>query len=169
MRYLIFAAICCFCLATSSMPAFAQEKDVAVSSDAAGPSLLSRFLFSQEEIDKLRRALGGEFAREPEPQEEGDSVLPSASPRVLSLAGLIYSGPEDWMFWLNGTKNTPDAKMEELKHLYVTRHYVDFQWLDVQTNTLFPVRLRPNQSFHLDSKVFFTGTVDNSVGVSQED
>ena len=103
--------------------------------------------------------------RAPEQQEE-EPVAPPEPPksaRVVSLSGLIYANPKDWIFWVNGTKNTPTVKMEEIQNLYVTKHYVDFQWLDKQTNQLFPMRLRPNQSFHLDTKVFFTGSVDNSV------
>ncbi len=153
MRY-IFCLLIGFAFLGTALPAAAQE---APPNDS---SFLSRFLFSQEEIEKLKQALGGAFKRAPEvPQSaEQDDDAPAAEyPRIVSMSGLIYTGPQDWTFWLNGVRVTPDKMMDELQNLYVTKHYIDFSWLDRQTNQLYPLRLRPHQSFHLDTKVFFTG------------
>lgn len=130
--------------------------------EAQEQSFFSRFMFSGEELEKLKKALMGGYKKAPEPEkprQTEEDRAPETSSRIVSLAGLIYSGPQDWTFWLNGRRVTPDKVPEEVQNLYVTKYYIDFSWFDRQTNQLYPIRLRPHQSFHLDTKVFFTGTI----------
>lgn len=86
---------------------------------------------------------------------DGSPVEPGI--RELSLGGLVYNGAEDWTIWLNSRRITADTIPEQVFDLDVTGDYVDIKWYDRYTNRLYPVRLRPHERFHLDSRLFLVG------------
>ena len=79
------------------------------------------------------------------------------SPRELKLAGISYNGPEKWTVWLNGQRITPDNIPDEIFDINVKENYIEVVWHDKQTHKVFPVRLRPNQRFNLDARLFLPG------------
>lgn len=163
MRFSLIVFFVFMCI----LPTVTSAQDIEPS--AGKDSFFSRFLFSPEELEKLKKALAGGFKKAPEqekPAQEGRPEEPRSYTRVVSLAGLIYTGPQDWTFWLNGQQITPANVPEEVQDLYVTKYYIDFGWLDREHNELYPIRLRPHQSFHLDTKTFFTGTPGITVDAS---
>lgn len=82
--------------------------------------------------------------------------------RELSLGGLVYDSPEDWTIWLNSRRITPDTIPEQIFDLAVHEDYIDVKWYDRYTNRLYPIRLRPHERFHLDSRLFLVGTAPES-------
>jgi hypothetical protein len=40
----------------------------------------------------------------------------------------------------------------------VSRAYIDLKWFDGYTNKIYPIRLRPQERFNLDSRIFLPGT-----------
>lgn len=78
-------------------------------------------------------------------------------PRNIALGGIVYKSKTDWIIWINGERITPDALPEEVLDLQVTREYVEMKWFDDFSNKIFPLRLRPNQKFNMDTLLFLPG------------
>ncbi len=77
--------------------------------------------------------------------------------RNVSLGGILYVGEKEWVIWINSQRITPDALASEIIDLSVFKDYIDIKWFDRQTNRIYPIRLRPNQRFNLDAKMFLPG------------
>lgn len=88
-----------------------------------------------------------------------EKIIPPTvlSIREISLSGITYNGPEKWTIWLNGQRIAPNNIPEEILKLRVNNEFVEIIWHDKQTHKIYPVRLRPNQRFNLDSRVFLPG------------
>lgn len=78
--------------------------------------------------------------------------------RELALGGIVFKTDDNWTIWLNGRRITPDTIPGEIFDMTVYKEFVDLKWYDAYTNRLFPVRLRANERFNLDSRLFLTGT-----------
>ena len=101
---------------------------------------------------------GQSLPRERETEVEQKQIPPTkSSPRELVLAGIAYNGPEKWTIWLNGQRITPQSIPEEIFKINVEENYVEFIWHDKQTHNIYPIRLRPNQRFNLDARMFLPG------------
>ena len=77
--------------------------------------------------------------------------------REVKLGGILYSGPDNWIVWINEQRVTPKAIPEEIVDIKVRKGYIELRWEDQQTNTIFPIRLKPNQRFNLDARIFLPG------------
>jgi len=75
-------------------------------------------------------------------------------PRDLRLSGMVYNTDDDWSLWINGVKVTPDKPMKEIHQLNVYSDYIELKWFDATTNKIYPVRMRPNQRFNIDTGRF---------------
>lgn len=80
-----------------------------------------------------------------------------SSVRKISLGGIVFISPNDWTIWLNKKLITPGRIPKEVLDLRVSKEFVELRWLDAQENKIYPVRLRPNQTFNLDAKIFTPG------------
>ncbi len=89
--------------------------------------------------------------------EEGEEQLVDPGRRYITLGGIVYKAENDWTIWLNGQRVTPEAVPEEVMDLRVYKDYVEFKWLDEFTNSIFPLRLRANQRFNMDMRIFLPG------------
>lgn len=94
-----------------------------------------------------------------EPAPEQEKFVPPTEPsiRELYLSGIAYNGPKSWTIWLNGSRVTPATVPEEIFRINVEDEYVELIWHDKQTHNVFPIRLRPNQRFNLDARMFLPG------------
>jgi hypothetical protein len=77
--------------------------------------------------------------------------------RNLVLGGIVYSAKDSWSIYLNELRITPNSLPDEILDIQVHNDFVRIKWFDKGTNTIFPVKLRPNQSFNLDARLFFPG------------
>lgn len=96
----------------------------------------------------------------PEDIEDGpieEKVRPPPEERYISLSGIVYESQEEWVIWLNGQRITPRAIPSEILSLHVSEESVDLKWFDDYTNKIFPIRLRPNQRFNIDMRIFLPG------------
>ena len=122
----------------------------------------SLFLTSNEE-NLLIDARKGLVTRPPtvsefeEEQKESESAVRPSGPREVSLAGILYHSDSDWTIWLNSQKITPKNLPSAILDISVTKDFVKMKWLDVQTNQIFPVKLRPHQRFNFDTRIFLPG------------
>lgn len=119
-------------------------------------------LFAPGQIDLLREARRGLKARPPSASElNGDgstnSQTRTAAVRELALSGIVYKNADDWTIYLNKQRITPAAMPAEILNLKVYKDFIELKWFDYQTNKVYPIRLRPNQRFNIDARLFLPG------------
>ncbi len=78
--------------------------------------------------------------------------------REIALGGIAFYNPDRWTVWLNGVRITPEAIPDAVMDIKVSRAYIDLKWFDGYTNKIYPIRLRPQERFNLDSRIFLPGT-----------
>lgn len=93
----------------------------------------------------------------PEEIEEFKAKNAISSVRSISLGGIVFINPREWTIWLNKKLITPGRVPKEILDLRVSKEFVELRWLDAQENKIYPVRLRPNQTFNFDAKIFTPG------------
>ena len=108
-------------------------------------------ILTEEELALLEKP-----AKAPLPEEELVPIDPGI--RILRLNGIVYVSQDDWTIWFNQERITPRSDLpEEITSLRVDQDFIEITWLDNYTNNIFPIRLRPNQRFDLDSRIFLPG------------
>jgi hypothetical protein len=127
-------------------------------------SSIPSLVFTPSQYALLREARIGFNARPPTAQELariGDpndpNYRPPAALRDIRLGGIAYNTPDDWTIWLNNNRVTPDALPSEAIDLRVYKDFIEVKWFDIVTNQIFPIRLRINQKFNFDTRVFLPG------------
>lgn len=116
----------------------------------AMPSLFMS-LWEHDLIIDARRGL---VTRDP---ISNDGVTEEAGPRDISLGGIVYHSSVNWTIWLNSMRVSPTAIPKQVMDLKVFKSYVEIEWFDETTNQIFPIRLRPQQRFNLDTRMFLPG------------
>jgi hypothetical protein len=115
-------------------------------------------MFTREEEDLLRSVLKGSkvFTTDKLEKEEED-VVEAVKPRQvnISLSALIYTGPNDWVAWINGARITPGLKTADFSVSTVTDRYVELipSWQDIK------IRLAPRQTYHAAKGAVIEGIV----------
>lgn len=89
--------------------------------------------------------------------DRGDDFQPDPGVRNITLGGIVFAHKDDWVIWINGVRVTPDAVPKEVIDLRVFKDYIEIKWHDDYTNQIFPLRLRANQRFNLDARIFLPG------------
>ncbi len=124
-------------------------------------SSIPSLVFTPSQYALLREARIGFNTRIPTAQElarAGDpndpNYRPPAAIRDVRLGGIAFNTPDDWTIWLNSSRVTPDALPSEAIDLRVYKDFIELKWFDVVTNQVFPIRLRMNQRFNLDTRIF---------------
>ncbi|MDB5490515.1 MAG: hypothetical protein JWO78_364 [Micavibrio sp.] len=77
--------------------------------------------------------------------------------REVSLGGIAFANAAKWTVWLNGVRVTPSAFPQQVLDIKVTQNYIDLKWFDNYTNKIYPIRLRPQERFNLDTRIFLPG------------
>lgn len=146
-----------------------QSQEVIVPSEIEiNPVEMPSVLFTYWEhtaIKEAKRARGS--VRAPTAEElardlskgEGDvaKIKPPPEERDIKLGGIVFNSQADWTIWLNGKRVTPNAVPEEVLDLRVFSEYIELKWFDDYTNQIFPIRLRTNQRFNIDTRIFLPG------------
>ncbi len=146
-------------MSTNNVPAPAGEimepaVILSVQDDVSVNEIPSLF-FTPEALALLKDAIKG-LNTSPGNIDESNPNDPGI--RELALGGIVYQANDDWTIWLNGRRIKPNAIPGEIFDLTVYKEYIDIKWYDAYTNRLFPIRLRANERFNLDSRLFLTGT-----------
>lgn len=89
--------------------------------------------------------------------EDSNKRKPLPEKRYINLQGILYSSKNDWIVWLNGKQIRPDALPEEALSMTVYKDHIELRWYDDYTNQIFPIRLKPLQRFHMDTRMFVPG------------
>jgi hypothetical protein len=69
--------------------------------------------------------------------------------RTITLAGVLYNKPNDWIIWLNGQKLVPGVLLPEIMDISVNRDVVHLQWFDIGMNKIISLSLRPHQTYDI--------------------
>lgn len=101
--------------------------------------------------EEIKRSLDGSVA------SQASIPKPPPEARYITLNGITFVSRNDWTVWLNGQRIRPDALPKEIIDLKVYRHHIDVKWMDDYTMQVYPIRLRANQRFHLDTRMFLPG------------
>lgn len=124
-------------------------------------SQVPSLFFTPSQYALLREARIGFNTRVPTLQELRDpadpndpNYRPPPSLREVSLGGILYNSKDDWTVYLNNTRIKPDALPAQVVDIKVYKDYIELKWFDPLTNQIYPVRLRPNQRFNLDARIF---------------
>lgn len=130
------------------------------------PPPIQSLVFTQDQQALLREARNGFNTKTPVDEVEPPSSDPSRpddlqahiqTVRALSLGGIVFSSPDDWTIWLNKKMVTPSKLPAEAVDLRVYKDFIELRWFDAKSNKIFPIRLRPNQTFNLDAQTFIPG------------
>ena len=128
------------------------------------PSAIPSLVFTPAQHVLLREARVGFNTRLPTLEELRDhpdpndpNYRPPVALREISLGGIVFYSPDDWTIWLNSKRVTPDAMPTEAVDLRVYKEYIELRWFDSGTNQIYPIRLRPNQRFNIDGRIFLPG------------
>lgn len=121
--------------------------------------------FTSQQHALLREARVGFNTRVPTLQDYGDvgdpndpNYRPPVALRELALSGILFNSDTDWTIYLNKHRITPDSLPVEIVDIKVFKDYIELRWFDQVSNQIYPVRLRPNQRFNLDARVFLPGS-----------
>ena len=127
-------------------------------------SSVPSLFFTSQQHALLREARVGFNTRVPTLQDLGDpgdpndpNYRPPTLLREFALAGILFNSEKDWVVYLNKLRVTPDNIPSEIVDIKVFKDFIELKWFDQFSNQIFPVRLRPNQRFNLDAKVFLPG------------
>lgn len=126
---------------------------------------ISSLFLSGNEVNLLIDAQNGLFTRPPTEEElrseqenaKSGQVSRPDSVREIALGGILYKSGSDWAIWLNSQKITPKNMPPAIIDIQVNKDYIRLKWLDFQTNQIFPVKLRANQRFNFDTRMFLPG------------
>ncbi len=146
--------ILAFLIFSMAAPSHAQQAPAPAAVAKAGLTepLKESLLFSDGEIVSIRNALmqkGGGI-----PNAEG-VVIPQR--RVISLAGVFFRTPSDWIVWLNGKKMTPGDVLPEVVDIQVEKDTVALKWFDIGMNDVISISLRPHQTYDIVTGVLLPG------------
>ena len=131
------------------------------------PENIASLFFTEAQSQLIAEARRGLLARLPDSSELSSGQPGSTEPgtRELSLGGIVYHDAKDWVVWLNNTRMTPKALLPQITDLKVRPDYIEIAWYDEYTQQIYPVRLRPQQRFNLDARLFLPG-VGSGAGAS---
>ena len=148
-----------------------EELKAKYKSEIYVPPAIPSLVFTTEQQSQLREARTGfnsnvstpekeveeaEIARLAEEQKNAEPVTRLSS-RKVSLGGIVFSTPDNWTIWLNKKRVTPGKLPAEVVDLRVYKDFIELKWFDVTTQQVYPIRLRPNQIFYLDGRIFVPG------------
>ncbi len=121
------------------------------------------FFFTRDQIADVKKAQAG---RPPVTADNGDisGALEQLIPphRVISLSGVFYRSPKDWVVWVNGEKVTPKKLMPEIVDISVEKNSkVHLKWYDEGLKSTLSITMRPHQTYDIGAGVLLPGTGDN--------
>lgn len=125
----------------------------------------SLFFNSWEEasIDDAIKSIGndqGKFEEEAA-QEIIEKWVPDPLTKPLNrevrVGGIVYTGPQNWIVWVNGRKVTPKEKPWQIMDIRVNGEYIEMKWIDEWSRKVYPIRIRAHQRFNLDTRTFLPG------------
>lgn len=110
----------------------------------------SRSLFyTKQDLVQIRKALNGQSVNIDAPVTGSTGeIIPQV--RTITLTGVLYKSPGDWMIWLNGQKLNPHNLLREIYEIEVFKDSrVRLKWYDIGLDGVIDVTLRPHQKYDI--------------------
>ncbi|MCC7038565.1 MAG: hypothetical protein IT560_14850 [Alphaproteobacteria bacterium] len=110
----------------------------------------SRSLFyTKQDLVQISKALNGQSVNIDAPVTGGSGeMIPQV--RTITLTGVLYKGPGDWLIWLNGQKLNPRNLLREIYEIEVFKDSrVRLKWYDIGLDGVIDVTLRPHQKYDI--------------------
>lgn len=120
---------------------------------------LGALLMSPVEMTVVRQAISGKISSAvPEVlQANAPAVIPPD--RVISVGGVFYRTPGNWVVWMNGHKVTPKSLLPEIVDIVVRdSSKVNLQWYDAGLNKVIAITLRPHQTYDIPTGILLPGS-----------
>lgn len=140
-------------IALSPAAAFAQAPPAAAVppqqeavAEAPKPPFRDSLLFSDLEVDTIRKALEG---RAVQSTKNIESVELIPVDRKIWLQGIYYKSSKDWIVWMNGYKLTPYYLLPEIREIKVDNDRVYLEWYDIGKNGIIRLSMQPHQVYDI--------------------
>lgn len=116
--------------------------------DVQKPFTRSLF-YTKQDLVQISKALNGQSVNIDAPVTGGGGeVIPQV--RTITLTGVLYKNPGDWMIWLNGQKLNPHNLLREIYEIEVFKDSrVRLKWYDIGLDGVIDVTLRPHQKYDI--------------------
>ncbi|HYD18289.1 MAG TPA: MltA domain-containing protein [Patescibacteria group bacterium] len=70
---------------------------------------------------------------------------------TITLTGIVYKNPEEWIIWLNGQKLYPNNLPKEIIDIKVEKDSAHIKWFDKKLYGVIAVTVRPNQQYDIET------------------
>jgi hypothetical protein len=110
------------------------------------PPFRSSLLFSDLEVDTIRKALEG---RAVQSTKNIESVELIPIDRKIWLQGIYYQSENNWIIWMNGYKLTPHYLLPEIRAIQVKQDRVYLEWYDIGKNGIIRLMMQPHQVYDI--------------------
>jgi|GEM_PF-905312 len=139
----------------------AEEEARKVAEIAARPPFSKSLLFTELELDTIRKTESG---RAVQSTAKIESVELIPVDRKIWLSGIFYKAANDWIIWLNGYKLTPYYMLPEIRGIRVDRDRVHLEWYDIGKNGIINITLQPHQVYDIVTGIMVWDTDGGAPG-----
>lgn len=77
--------------------------------------------------------------------------------RQITLQGVAYKNPKQWVVWINGQKVEPGFMLKEIVDIQVERDAVHLKWFDIGLNGVLNITLHPHETYDIVSGILLPG------------
>lgn len=155
----LIASICWPCGPSGAQGAPATQPPpipAAVKTDSADGRFTGSLFMSTIETVAIQQILSGKAFGADTLKIEENAPVPSIP--TISLSGVVYHGPDDWIVWMNGEKVTPKNRLPEIIDIQVENSSrVNLKWYDVSRRKVISVTLRPRQTYDIATDTIWPG------------
>lgn len=125
-------------------------------------TFFDRSLFlSQPDIILIQNAIKGNVASNAAVDlisRKASKKKPVLTRRVISVAGVFYRAPDNWIVWLNGHKLMPGKLLPEIIDISVKdSSQVSLKWFDATLDKIISITLRPHQTYDIGTGILLPG------------
>lgn len=105
--------------------------------------------YTNAELVQISKLLNGQAVNPDAPVGAASGeVIPQV--RTITLTGVLYKSPGDWLIWLNGQKLNPHNLFKEIYDIQVFKDSrVRLKWYDIGLDGVIDVTLRPHQKYDI--------------------
>jgi hypothetical protein len=140
-------------------PAEAAPVPIKLTPEELNAPFNGSFFLTPAEITAIQLAKLGKPVTA-ETLDTGGGIAPMIAPhRVISISGLLYRSPKDWIVWMNGKKVTPKELLPEIVDIKVeSSSRVRLKWYDRGLNSVIAITLRPHQTYDITTGILLPGS-----------
>ena len=114
------------------------------------------FFFSPVDLIGIERAVKGSYAANGPggPGSQGEKI---PMVRKITLSGVAFKNPKQWVVWINGQKISPGYLLKEIVDIQVEQDAVHLKWFDIGLNGVLNITLHPHETYDIVAGVLLPG------------